>query len=1233
MIYAFGDFELDEEHYELRRAGAPIGLEPKAFRVLAYLVRHHERVVTRDELLERFWPGEFVTESALAHCIVKARQAVGDRGMAQRAIKTVHGHGYRFAAAVVTRLSGVATTGVPQTPLPPVPEELPPISDASEPLPTQPRTSRDSPEGERKQATVLSVGVKGLPALAQALDSEAFPAVFRRLLDLMRAEVQRVEGHVSLATGDGLRAVFGAPIAHEDHALRALHAALGARCAFTAFAEDLRHAQGTTLALRIGLHTGPVVVGATDSAGHLDDTAQGFTGYLADGLQQLAREGTIAVSETVRRQTEGFFRFKELGEWALPDIAQPVYVYECAGVNQVSTRLEALLRRHLSAFRGREREIDLLNALWTRARGGHGQVVCLFGEAGVGKSRLAYEFQRTLAEACTLQAQALSHGQAMPYHAFIPLLRALLQVDGNDPLYDQRQQIRTRLHTIDPRLAEDEPLLSHLLGISLGAEPLPSLPPEAWKRRLQHVCQQLILSQAAERPLCLLIEDGHWLDSSSRELLDLLVMSLVSRRIFLLVSARPGFRHTWDDLTNFHRLTVEPLTEAHTDALIRRYLQPHDAAPALKALVRERTGGNPFFVEEFLHALQEQGLLTLRDDGYAMQAGACPDLPSSVHGVLAARVDRLPAAEKRLLQTAAVGGMEVPLSLLEAIAGEPRDAFERRLLHLQAAEFLYEAGHLPERTLAFKHALTHEVVYGSLLRGRRRALHAQILETLEARSPDRLDEQVDVLAHHAFQGEVWGKAFVYLCKSGDKARQAYANEEAIGFYTQAIEVSERITPPPDAAQLLPLYEGRGLVWMLLTNYEAALADFQRMRQLAQASGNLQKEGESLGHLAYVHWLTFSEEHVPFIEQHGREALRLARQTGDQKTLARSLIGLGSVDQVRGHIPEADRKFAEALQISRRQGYQDSLAHALVFLCMQACLQGKFHAATRLGQEGVVISRAIHDGFTELRTLAFLCQATWGAGHFAQAFTMLHEAMATSKERQNTFFVGRLTNTLGWFSREFGAASRAVELDHESLELGRAARISNVEISALINLGFDYLALGQYERALAALQPTLERVQHEAFGVHRWRWQTRLLIGLAEVHSAMGAYEHALRAVEDGLEQAQATASQKYVANAWALRGKILIALGRREAGGRELQRAFKLVEQLRSPPLTYPIAYDLGQWFEMTGNERRAMVLYGKAKATIEHMLAAVEEPSLQASFRQSELVQTILACAARVGA
>jgi hypothetical protein len=428
----------------------------------------------------------------------------------------------------------------------------------------------------------------------------------------------------------------------------------------------------------------------------------------------------------------------------------------------------------------------------------------------------------------------------VPYHAFIPLLRALLQMNGDDGPPNRRQQIRTRLQDLHPVLAEDEPLLSHLLGIQPDAKELPRLSPEAWKRRLQHVCQQLILAQAAERPLCLLIEDGHWLDnSSSRELLDLLVMSLVNRPILLLATARPGFRHTWDDLTHFHRLTVEPLPEAQTDVLVRQYFQPHDASLALKALIRDRTGGNPFFVEELLRALEDQELLTLK-------AGAHVGVPSSVHAVLAARLDRLPPEEKLLLQTAAVIGMEVPLFVLEAVAGEPEDVVDRGLLHLQGLEFLYEAGHLPERTLAFKHALTHEVVYGSLLRGRRRALHAQILETLEAYAPDRLDEHVEILAHHALVGEMWEKAFVYLYKAGDKARQAYATQESIDFYTHAIEVSERITPTLDAAQLFPLYEGRGLVRMLLTDYDAAIADFQHMGQLARASGNSQKKGKVWG---------------------------------------------------------------------------------------------------------------------------------------------------------------------------------------------------------------------------------------------------------------------------------------------------------------------------------------------------------------------------------------------------
>jgi tetratricopeptide (TPR) repeat protein len=583
-------------------------------------------------------------------------------------------------------------------------------------------------------------------------------------------------------------------------------------------------------------------------------------------------------------------------------------------------------------------------------------------------------------------------------------------------------------------------------------------------------------------------------------------------------------------------------------------------------------------------------------------------------------------------QRAATIGREFSYALLQVLAPGEAPTLQDELDHLVAAEVLYQRGLPPRATYLFKHALVRDAAYASLLKRTRQQYHRQIASAVEEQFPETVVAQPELLASHLTMGEAWERAFGYLVRSGDKARHVYANQEAITWYTQAIDASARSTPALEAAQLLPAYEGRGLTWMLLTRYDEAIADFQMMRQMACAAGDQHKEGESLGHLAYVYWLTFSEAHTPLLEQYAQEALQLARHTGDHKTLARSLINLGAVDQVRGQLREADHKFTEALHLSRRQGYQDSLAHALVFLCMQASLQGKFHTGMQLGQEGVGIARAIHDGFTELRTLAFLCQTCWGAGHYSQALTLLHDGMTKAQERQNTFIVGRLTNTLGWFSRECGAVPRAVELDRESVELGRAARIANVEISALINLGLDYLALGQYTRARTALQPTLERVQREAFGVHKWRWNIRLLMGLAELAYATGAYEHALRYVDEGLREAQETSSQKYVALGWALRGKIAAQWGDAETAGTALQRAVALAEALQSPMLLYPMAYDLGCWHERAGQEWEATALYKKAHASIAQITAALEDDALRAAFLQSALVQTIHEGVARLG-
>jgi tetratricopeptide (TPR) repeat protein len=330
--------------------------------------------------------------------------------------------------------------------------------------------------------------------------------------------------------------------------------------------------------------------------------------------------------------------------------------------------------------------------------------------------------------------------------------------------------------------------------------------------------------------------------------------------------------------------------------------------------------------------------------------------------------------------------------------------------------------------------------------------------------------------------------------------------------------------------------------------------------------------------------------------------------------------------------EADAQFHTSLQISRREGYHDSLVQNLLWLGLDAQWQGNFQQAIALRREGATVARDIHDGNTELFCLAFLCLAYWSAGNYVQALHVVHEGMTKARERENRFVLSRLTNTLGWFHRECGDVSRAVELDHESMELGRRYGIPHVEISALVNLGSDYFALEQHARACSYLESTLERVEREAFGSHRWRWKIKLLIGLAELSYSTGAYDEALRYVEEGLQEAQRTSSQKYIALGWALRGKTAAKFGDADAAGADLQRAFRLADRLQSPSLLYPIAYNLGHWCETTGKEQKAARLYSRAKAAIEHMATAVEDQALRSIFLQSALVQAIYERAAHLG-
>ena len=591
-----------------------------------------------------------------------------------------------------------------------------------------------------------------------------------------------------------------------------------------------------------------------------------------------------------------------------------------------------------------------------------------------------------------------------------------------------------------------------------GTESIAVFTPEAIRTRTFETLKQMSLNGSQQRPLIFAIEDLHWIDKTSEDYLASLVESLVGASLMLLTTYRPGYRPPWLEKSYATQIALRNLGP-HDDVTVVRAVAKHHALPAhLERMVVHKAEGNPFFLEELTQAVIEHG--DLPED---------MAIPDTIQGVLMARIDRLPEAHKRLLQTAAVLGREFSPPLLEAM-WEGTSALPPLLAELKRLEFLYERAGTDEPLCVFKHALTQEVAYESLLTTRKQGLHAAAGHAMERLSPARLVERAEALAHHFTLGEVWDKAFVYLARAGDKARQAYANQEAIAFYTHAIDVSGRIHPALDATQLFPVYEGRGLVWKLLTKYDEAIANFQQMRQLARTSGNPRQEGESLYQLAGAHHMKQSAEHLRLEEQYAQQAMHLAQQTGDQHILARSLASLGQVQQVQGDLQEADRYLGESLQISQREGYTEVLAPTLRILSAQAYWQGHFQRAIHFVQESITLFRDTQNASNELTGLAFLCLAAWSAGHYAQAFTVWREGMQKAQERDSKFIIGRLTNTQGWFHRELGDLSRAVEYDHESIELGRTMGIANVECSALINLGFDYLALGQHARAVSYLAP-------------------------------------------------------------------------------------------------------------------------------------------------------------------
>ncbi len=639
-------------------------------------------------------------------------------------------------------------------------------------------TSRAALEGERKQVTVLFADLKGSMELLADGDPEDARKLLDPVLELMMEAVHRYEGTVNQVMGDGIMALFGAPLAHEDHAVRACYAALRMQDAVRRYSDELRRAQGVEVQIRVGLNSGEVVVRSIGSDLRMDYTAVGQTTHLAARMEQLAPPGTIRLTGETVRLAEGYVEVRSLGPIPVKGLPNPIELFELTGAGTARTRLQAAVLRGLTNFVGRDAEVEHLRRVLGQAGDGHGQVVAIVGEAGVGKSRLVYEFTHShrVQNWLILEASSVSYGKATSSLPVIDLLKGYFKIGDRDDHQEMRAKVLGRVLALDRALEPLLPPLLALLDVPVADPAWQNLDPPQRRRLTLDAVKRLLLRESQRQPFLVVFEDLHWVDGETQALLDSLVESLGSARMLLLVNYRPDYEHRWGSKTAYSQLRLDTLPTESTAELLAALLGPDPGLGPLTQMLVKR--GNPFFLEETVRTLVETGALAGERGAYRLTRPVeALQVPATVQVILAARIDRLPAEEKQLLQAASVIGKVVPYALLAAIAEQPEEILQRGLARLQEAEFLYETQLFPDREFTFKHALTHDVAYAGLLGERRRALHAAVAAAIERLHADRLVEHVERLvscpsgSRHKFGGMIIGRP---LGKAGD------AREDLVG---------------------------------------------------------------------------------------------------------------------------------------------------------------------------------------------------------------------------------------------------------------------------------------------------------------------------------------------------------------------------------------------------------------------------------------------------------------------
>ena len=1014
--------------------------------------------------------------------------------------------------------------------------------------------ARGGAHGERKTITALFADIKGSMALIEDLDPEDARSVIDPALQLMMDAVHRYEGYVAQSMGDGIFALFGAPLAHEDHAQRALFAALRMQERGRRYAERLRGEKGINLQIRVGVNSGAVVVRSIRKDDlHTDYVPVGHSTSLAARLEGLATPGSIVVSAHTHKLAEGYFEFRDLGAAKVKGVSGPLHIYEVLGVGPLRTRLQVSAARGLSRFVGRKNEIDDLKRIREQARGGQGQVVGVVGEPGVGKSRLFHEFRLLSESTCLVLATfCQAHGRGSAYLPLVDLLRGYFGVQPQDDERTLHEKVAGRVVALDRDLEDGLPYVLALLGHTEFIAALQQMDPDIRRQRSFDAVKRLLLRESRTRTLLLIFEDLQWLDPETQAFLDALADGLATAAVVLLTNYRPGYRHDWGGKTYYSQLRLNALgvddARELIDALLGDAARTTVALDPLKRLILDKTEGTPFFIEEMIRALFDQGILTHGLGGVTLTA-ALDDLriPDTVQGVLAGRIDLLGSEEKDLLQTAAVIGREFPLGLLGRVAQKSEADLAPALSRLQSAEFIYEQPAFPDVAYTFKHLLTQEVAYGTLVSAHRRELHARTAAAISD-AADPLDEpRLRDLAYHSVRSGDTERAAASYQQAGDLALHRSSYTEALHDFTRALNLLPSLPQTQERQQQeLSLLIALGMSLMATRGHTDPEVErvYSRARKLAGTLGDVP---QTFGALFALWRFYVARGEYP---EAGRmiESLRtLSEGVPDserflpaQQALGMTAFRFGSFVEARTHLErsvalyETDRPDADHPAFT--QGDLDPGVSSLSFLAWTLWHLGYPDQALQRSNQAVEVARARSHPYS----LVFALHFSAGVHRFrrdgARAQAQAQVVMRMAAEQGFPFFQAGGTFLRGWALAAQGHRADGIGQMEEGLRLWRESGTRQLGQISLL-LAEAYAATDRVSDALAIVDAS-EAELHESN--ERW-WEAELLRVRGEVrHLSDPVSASCLREAATYFERAIETARRQQ-ATSLALRAAVSLA--------------------------------------------------------------------------------------------